>query len=50
MTAVSKKKQGGLALITVLMILAVLKVIAVTVAATITGRLTLNLKRTEAFQ
>ena len=43
MTAVSKKKQGGLALITVLLILAIM----VTVAATMTGRLTLNLKRTE---
>lgn len=43
MAAVSKKKQGGLALITVLMILAIM----VTVAATMTGRLTLNLKRTE---
>lgn len=43
MAAVNKRKQGGVALITVLMILAVM----VTVAATMTGRLTLNLKRTE---
>ena len=50
MATVNAKKQGGLALITVLMILAVLKVIAVTVAATMSGRLTLSLKRTEAVQ
>ena len=43
MAAGSKKKQDGLALVTVLMILAIM----VTVAATMTGRLTLNLKRTE---
>ena len=43
MAAVNKSKQGGLALITVLMILAIM----VTVAVTMTGRLTLNLKRTE---
>lgn len=38
-----QKKQRGMALITVLMILAIM----VTVAATMTGRLTLSLKRTE---
>ena len=43
MAAAYQKKQGGLALITVLMILAIM----VTVAATMTGRLTLSLKRTE---
>ena len=43
MAAVNAKKQSGLALITVLMILAIM----VTVAATMTGRLTLSLKRTE---
>ena len=43
MAAANKSKQGGVALITVLMILAIM----VTVAATMTGRLTLNLKRTE---
>lgn len=37
------KKQQGIALITVLMILAIM----VTIAATMTGRLTLSLKRTE---
>tara|TARA_R110001583_G_scaffold7720_9_gene37967 strand:- start:58716 stop:59696 length:981 start_codon:yes stop_codon:yes gene_type:complete len=39
----SPKKQRGIALITVLMILAIM----VTIAATMTGRLTLSLKRTE---
>ena len=39
----NRKKQGGLALITVLMILAIM----VTIATTMTGRLTLALKRTE---
>ncbi|MFT6985739.1 MAG: general secretion pathway protein K [Psychromonas sp.] len=39
----NKKKQSGIALITVLMILAIM----VTVASTMTGRLTLSLKRTE---
>lgn len=39
----SPKKQQGIALITVLMILAIM----VTIAATMTGRLTLSLKRTE---
>jgi len=39
----NQKKQKGIALITVLMILAIM----VTVAATMTGRLTLSLKRTE---
>jgi len=39
----SSQKQQGIALITVLMILA----ITVTIAATMTGRLTLSLKRTE---
>ncbi|MCW8996353.1 MAG: type II secretion system minor pseudopilin GspK [Psychromonas sp.] len=43
MSTVGNKKQRGLALITVLMILAIM----VTVAATMTGRLTLGLKRTE---
>ncbi len=43
MAVVNKKKQGGIALITVLMILAIM----VTIAATMTGRLTLSLKRTE---
>ncbi|WP_413700717.1 hypothetical protein ACLKMH_02330 [Psychromonas sp. KJ10-10] len=37
------KKQRGIALITVLMILAIM----VTIATTMTGRLTLSLKRTE---
>ena len=41
--AAVNKKQDGIALITVLMILAIM----VTVAATMTGRLTLSLKRTE---
>ncbi|MCW8996354.1 MAG: hypothetical protein OQK77_11125 [Psychromonas sp.] len=50
MSIVSNKKQRGLALITVLMILAVFKVIEVTVAITMIGRLTLSLKRIEAFQ
>ncbi|MEI6898025.1 MAG: type II secretion system minor pseudopilin GspK [Psychromonas sp.] len=40
----SLQKQQGIALITVLMILAIM----VTIAATMTGRLTLSLKRTEA--
>ncbi|WP_022939999.1 type II secretion system minor pseudopilin GspK [Psychromonas hadalis] len=39
----SPKKQQGIALITVLMILAIM----VTIAATMTGRLTMSLKRTE---
>jgi len=39
----SPKKQQGIALITVLMILAIM----VTIASTMTGRLTLSLKRTE---
>ncbi|WP_354623471.1 type II secretion system minor pseudopilin GspK [Psychromonas sp. MME2] len=43
MTAVGKGKQNGIALITVLLILAIM----VTIAATMTGRLTLSLKRTE---
>jgi len=43
MAVINRGKQSGLALITVLMILAVM----VTVAATMTGRLTLALKRTE---
>jgi general secretion pathway protein K len=43
MSVTNKRKQNGVALITVLMILAIM----VTVAATMTGRLTLSLKRTE---
>ncbi|WP_372880805.1 type II secretion system minor pseudopilin GspK [Psychromonas sp.] len=43
MTALYYKQQRGVALITVLMILAIM----VTIAATMTGRLTLSLKRTE---
>jgi general secretion pathway protein K len=43
MMLTSPKKQSGIALITVLMILAIM----VTIAATMTGRLTLSLKRTE---
>ncbi|MGB5444777.1 MAG: type II secretion system minor pseudopilin GspK [Psychromonas sp.] len=43
MTASYYKQQRGVALITVLMILAIM----VTIAATMTGRLTLSLKRTE---
>ena len=43
MMSVSKEKQSGLALITVLMILAIM----VTVATTMSGRLVLALKRTE---
>ena len=43
MAVASKQKQSGIALITVLMILAIM----VTIAATMTGRLTLSLKRTE---
>lgn len=43
MAIVSRKRQNGIALITVLMILAIM----VTIAATMTGRLTLSLKRTE---
>ena len=43
MITYSTKKQRGIALITVLMILSIM----VTIAATMTGRLTLSLKRTE---
>ncbi len=43
MKLTSPKKQQGIALITVLMILSIM----VTIAATMTGRLTLSLKRTE---
>lgn len=43
MGAINKRKQSGLALITVLMILAIM----VTVASTMTGRLVSTLKRTE---
>lgn len=43
MAILNKQKQTGIALITVLMILAIM----VTIAATMTGRLTLSLKRTE---
>jgi len=43
MSTAKKRRQSGVALITVLMILAIM----VTVAATMTGRLTLGLKRTE---
>jgi len=43
MKLTSAKKQQGIALITVLMILSIM----VTIAATMTGRLTLSLKRTE---
>jgi len=43
MTALHNKEQRGVALITVLMILAIM----VTIAATMTGRLTMSLKRTE---
>jgi len=43
MTSLKNKEQNGVALITVLMILAIM----VTIAATMTGRLTMSLKRTE---
>lgn len=43
MTTLHNKEQRGVALITVLMILAIM----VTIAATMTGRLTMSLKRTE---